>query len=194
MTKDTKPGWTHRLAQNRVGLGLLSFGESTVVPIPLEAIAVPLMVGHPRRALRIALVIWLGCLAGASLFYFVGLWLADPVVKPALEYLGLSDTYRTMTDRLSEDGLFWSVFLVSLLPAPMQLATLGAGALGGNFLTFLAAIVLSRGLRYFGMAILAQFVGERIAHLNIPKRYLVPGLFAVLVLGWGLSKLWTGAP
>ncbi|MFX0546030.1 YqaA family protein [Roseovarius sp. S1116L3] len=187
------PSWTNRLSNSKVGLALLSFAESTVLPIPLEAIVVPLMVGHPRRALRIALIIWLGCLAGASLFYFVGYLLADPVVIPVLQMLGLDESFDEMAQRLSGDGLFWSVFLVSLLPAPLQLATLGAGTIGGNFLVFFGAILLSRGLRYFGMAILAQFVGERIAQWNIPKRYLVPGLGAVLLVIWGIAQLFGGS-
>jgi membrane protein YqaA with SNARE-associated domain len=185
--------WTDRLSRSKAGLALLSFAESTILPIPLEAIVVPLMVGHPRRALRIALIIWLGCLVGASLFYAVGYLLADPVVHPVMGLLGLEDSFDDMAQKLSGEGLFWSVFLVSFLPAPLQLATLGAGVVGGNFLVFFAAILLSRGLRYFGMAVLAQFVGERIAHLNIPKRYLVLGLATILLAGWGVMQL-IGAP
>ncbi len=182
-------GWTDRLSRSKLGLALLSVAESTALPIPLEAIVVPLMVGHQRRALRIALVIWLGCLIGASLFYAAGYLLADPVVEPAMRMLGLEDRYDAMADRMSGEGLFWSVFLVSLLPAPLQLATLGAGAVGGNFAVFLTAIMVSRGVRYFGMALLAQFIGERIAHLNIPKRYLVLGLAATLLAVWGIAQL-----
>lgn len=61
--------WIDRLSRHRTGLAAISAAESTVVPIPLETVIAPLMVGHPRRALGIALWVWLGCLAGASLFY-----------------------------------------------------------------------------------------------------------------------------
>lgn len=182
-------GWSARLAQSRRGLAALSFGESTVVPIPLETIVVPLMVGHPRRALGIALAIWLGCVAGAGIFYGVGLMLADPVVHPVLRSLGLEESFDKMAGKLSGGGVFWTVFLVSFSPAPMQLATLGAGAAGANPVVFLAAIALSRGLRYFGLAILAQLVGERIAHWRLPTGWLVAGLALLLVLGWGVMQL-----
>ncbi|APX13623.1 hypothetical protein BWR18_01625 [Tateyamaria omphalii] len=179
----------HRLAQHRTGLAAASFAESTVAPIPLETVVVPLMVGHPRRALTIALAIWLGCLAGAALFYGIGLWLADPVVRPALAALGLEQDFAEMTDRLGTDGLFWTVFLVSFSPVPMQLATLGAGAAGGNVVSFLAVIALSRGLRYFGLAILAQIVGPRIARAGVPKRVLIPAMIGLLAVVWGISRL-----
>lgn len=40
--------WTGRLARHRSGLAALSFAESTVIPIPLQTIVAPLMVGHPK--------------------------------------------------------------------------------------------------------------------------------------------------
>jgi membrane protein YqaA with SNARE-associated domain len=177
-------GWTGRLARHRTGLAALSFAESTVVPIPLETVVAPLMVGHHRRAWTIALAIWLGCLGGATLFYFAGLWLADPVVRPALAWLGLGDEFQSLSGRLEGESLFWTVFLVSFSPAPMQLATLGAGTVGGNVAIFLAAIAASRGLRYFGLAVLARLFGPRIAAFDIPRTRVVLIVFVLLFTGW----------
>lgn len=178
-----------RLARHRTGLAALSVAEATVVPVPLEALVVPLMVGHPRRAMTIAVAIWIGALIGALAFYGLAALAFEPVVRPALEALGLAGDFDEMTGRLGRDGLFWTVFLVSLLPAPMQLATLGAGAAGANVAVFLAAIALSRGLRYFGLALLAQLFGARIAHLNVPNRVLIPALMVTLVAVWGVMQL-----
>lgn len=177
-------GWTDRLAAHKTGLAALSFAESTVVPIPLETIVAPLMIGHPKRSITIAISIWLGCLAGASLFYFVGLLLRDPVVIPVIDWLGLMGSYDDLSNDINSGGVFWTVFLVSFSPAPMQLATLGAGAVGGNFLVFFTAIAASRGIRYFGLAILAQLLGDRINKLDIPKRKLVPAIMLLVVAGW----------
>ena len=101
----------------------------------------------------------------------------------------MSADFNDMLERFDSEGLFWTVFLVSLLPAPMQLATLGAGAASGNIAVFLAAIALSRGIRYFGLAVAAQFVGERIAQWNVPRRYLIPGLVLTLFVVWGILQL-----
>lgn len=173
-----------RLARHRRGLAAMSFAESTLVPIPLETVVAPLMVGHPKQAVRIALAIWIGCLFGAAAFYGFGAVLADPVVRPALASLGLEQDLDRMIEQLGTDGLFWTVFLVSFSPAPMQLATLGAGAAQANFAVFFAAIALSRGLRYLGLALLAQVIGPKIADWGIPKRYLIPGLIVVFGAIW----------
>ncbi|WP_223423060.1 YqaA family protein [Tateyamaria pelophila] len=188
-TAESDHGFLDRLARHRTGLAAMSFAESTVVPIPLETVVAPLMVGHPRQALTIATAIWIGCLGGALLFYAAGAWLAEPVVRPALAMLGLEEDFVNMSDKLGSEGLFWTVFLVSFSPAPMQLATLGAGAAHGNVITFISAIALSRGLRYFGLAILAQIVGPRIAEFGIPKRYLIPWLVVVAAVVWGIMQL-----
>jgi membrane protein YqaA with SNARE-associated domain len=180
--------WTTRLARHRSGLAAISFAESTVVPIPLETVVAPLMVGHHRHATTIATAIWLGCIAGAALFYWFGFWLAEPVVQPVLDWLGLREDFETMTRDLDEEGLFWTVFLVSFSPAPMQLATLGAGTVQGSFPVFLAAIAASRGLRYYGLAVLALIFGPRIAELDIPKGRVIAALFAVLAGAWALIQ------
>lgn len=126
---------------------------------------------------------------GREPVYFIGLWLLDPVVAPVLGLLGLADDFAQMAGTLDKDSLFWTVFLVSFSPAPKQLATLGAGAAQGNFLIFIAAIGASRGLRYFGLALLAQFLGARLIHLHLHKRRLVPALMAALLLVWGIYQV-----
>lgn len=55
------------------------------MPIPLKTIVAPLMVGHHRRAVTITAAIWLPPAALPP-----GLWLAEPVVIRALEWLGLT--------------------------------------------------------------------------------------------------------
>lgn len=186
---DAAPDWSARLAQSRAGLGLLSFGESTIVPIPLEAVIAPLMVGHHAQALRIALVVWLGSLAGAALFYGLGLWLMDPVVRPVLEWLDLAADFDALARDLRAEGFFWAVFLLSLAPAPMQLATLGAGAVQGSFPLFLAAIGASREIRYFGLALVAQVAGPGLARRAIPAgRVVTVGFFAALGV-WAVLQI-----
>lgn len=184
-----KQVWTERLARHRSGLAALSFAESTVVPVPLEAIVAPLMVGHHRQAITIATVIWLGCIAGATLFYFLGAWLFEPVVSPVLEAVGWADDFEEMRSDLGRDGAFWTIFLVSFSPAPMQLATLGAGAADVSVFVFLLAIAASRGLRYFGLALLARVAGPKIAECDIPKRKVMLGVLVVGVAVWGGAQL-----
>lgn len=181
---------SRRLAGSNVGIALLSAGESTVVPIPLEAVIVPLMVGYPRRAWAIATAALVGCLIGASLFYLVGQLLFEPVVAPLLDALSLRQTYDETLNGLSSTGYFWAVFLISVGPAPLQLATLGAGATDAAFAPFLAAVALSRSIRYLGLALICNLLGERIRRFNIPRWVTVSvGVVGLLALWIAMSLL-----
>jgi membrane protein YqaA with SNARE-associated domain len=179
------PSWTARLAESRIGVAVLSFLESTVVPIPLETIIAPLMVSYTARAITIATAALVGCLLGSAVFYWVGRLALDPVVLPVLQALGLEPQFAELQEELASDAnAFVAVLLISLSPAPMQLATLGAGTVGANFLFYLAAIAVSRGVRYYGLAVLCRLIGERIAHFRIPKRVSIPVGMLTLVGLW----------
>lgn len=120
------PDWITRLAESRVGLAVLSAAESTVLPIPLEAVLIPLMVGRPSHALRIGLWALLGCLVGSFLLYGAGL-LAQPLVDPVLQWLGLTEAFEEMQTRLTGGNLFVTVVIIAVSPAPGA-----AGLFGGR--------------------------------------------------------------
>ena len=185
--------WTEHLTDQGAGrrkLALASFLESTVVPVPLEVLVAPLMIARPQSAFRVAFAIWLGCLAGALVFYLLGAWLFAPVVAPMIEWLGWGGALDDLTARLGGEGAFLAIVLISLTPVPFQIATLGAGAAEVNLLVFLAAVALSRGIRYFGLALLAQWLGPRLGHvLRNPKWRIGAGVgvLALLWAGWALA-------
>jgi membrane protein YqaA with SNARE-associated domain len=183
---------TDALAQEEAGkrrLAALSFLEATILPIPLETVIAPLMAAHPKRAYSIAAAIFAGCLAGALVFYLLALALYDPVVAPALDGLGLLDDFDAMRARLNDESLFWTVFLVSLTPAPFQLATLGAGAVGGSVLTFMLAVAASRALRYFGLGFLARRFGPRLLEAAGGRTQLVVKGVVALVAVYVVASL-----
>jgi len=61
------------------GITFASFLESTIVPIPLEAVLIPLMQSRREKIWLIALMATLGCLIGALFGYALGYYLFDIV-------------------------------------------------------------------------------------------------------------------
>ena len=59
------------------GITFASFLESTIVPVPLEAIMVPLMQARRDKLWLIALMATLGCVVGAIFGYALGYYLFD---------------------------------------------------------------------------------------------------------------------
>ena len=56
------------------GITVASLLESTIVPIPLEAVLVPLMQARRDKLWLIALMATLGCLVGAIIGYGIGIF------------------------------------------------------------------------------------------------------------------------
>jgi len=171
---------------------LISFLECTFIPMPLEVITAPFMIAYPRRAIVMSIYMWVACMIGAILFYFLGWALYEPLVMPTLEMLGLTQKFEAISSRFSDQGLFWTVLTAAILPVPLQLATLSAGVMQGNFFVFILAIGLARAGRYIGLAVLCRFLGNHVERI-FTNRWFVPVLVTVCVVAvWLLYKfVWT---
>ena len=117
------------------------------------------------------------------------------VVGWSLGGYGLAATANAAMTSRSEAR--WAVALsllrIGVLYIPLAwlcVWTLGyTGILAAAITSNIAAIGASRGLRYFGLALLAQLLGARLIHLHLHKRRLVPALMAALLLVWGIYQV-----
>ncbi len=164
-------------------LGFVALIECTVVPITIELFVAPLM-ATSRRPFLIAHVILIGTLAGALLGYWLGAVSFEPLIKPALEWAGWMDEFSAYEADLRANG-FWAVFLVGLTPIPFQIGTVGAGLVGYSLPLFCVAVLASRAIRYYAVALLAWYLGRRAKAFleNYGTLVLFVGT-AVLVLGY----------
>ena len=165
-------------------LGVASFLESLVLPIPLEALLVPLMQKRRDRLWWLAGVALLGCVAGAALGYVVGYGFMQTLGLRFVEWTGQQDTLDQAEGLMGRHG-FWFVVGVSVMPVPFQIAMLAAGATKYPFGWFMLATVLSRGLRYFGLAALVHWLGDR-AEAFVRKHKLT----TLLIVGVALVGFW----
>ncbi|HAE90889.1 MAG TPA: alkaline phosphatase [Idiomarina sp.] len=153
--------WFQKLIDSPHALVLLFFFsalEATIIPIPLELILVPYMLVERQRIWLIASVALAGCLTGATAGYFVGQAFMDTAGVWAINYFGIEDSFEQFKSTLEAQG-FWAVFLVGVTPVPFQTAMLAAGAVDYSFAMFMLASALSRGIRYYGLALLALWLG-----------------------------------
>ncbi len=153
--------WSRRIARSRWGdaaLGFASFSETVIVPIPMELVLMPHMQANRDRLWWLASVALLGCLAGAVLGYAVGLLLFESVGRWALETFGWQEDFATFRRWFDAYG-FWAIVAIGVVPIPFQTAMLLAGVTQYPFVLFVAAAVLARGLRYYGLAALVALFG-----------------------------------
>lgn len=141
------------------GIGVASFFESIIIPVPFEAVMMPMMLADRRRIWIIATVTTLGCLVGALVGYAVGYFLFEPVGQWFVQEMGYSEQFAVIRQKLLEEG-GWIILTIGIAPIPSQIAMLGSGAVAYPLLSFLALMAVARGLRYFGLAALVWYFGD----------------------------------
>jgi membrane protein YqaA with SNARE-associated domain len=156
--------WVMRLAGHRHAkwyLAIVSFVESSVFPIPPDAIC------------TIASV--LGGLAG----YAIGMFLFDTLGQWILDFYNLADKFVEFQDKFNEWGLP-IVFFAGLTPFPYKVITLMSGVTEMSLAIFIAASVVSRGMRFYLVCGLLWWLGE-------PMRAFIEKYLGWLTLAGGMA-------
>ena len=171
-------------------IAVASFLESTIVPIPLEAVMVPLMQARREKLWHIAAFATLGCVFGAAVGYAIGYYLFDMFGTALVELFSTPEQFTQVKQQLQQQG-FWFVLTLGVAPMPFQLAMLGAGAAQYSLSLFILATVIARALRYFGLALVVYYGGDQAE--KIIKQHKTKAVLALtammLLLWWGSAQL-----
>jgi membrane protein YqaA with SNARE-associated domain len=163
----------------------LSFAESSFFPIPPDVMLAPMALADTKRAWRLAAITTLFSVIGGALGYLIGMFAFD-LVQPLLEKAGYMDKYQLAVDWFKDYGV-WVVFLAGFSPIPYKLFTIAAGVVAMTFIPFLMASAIGRGARFFIVAGLMAWGGERMDQAL--RRYVdrigwAMVVVAVLILVW----------
>jgi membrane protein YqaA with SNARE-associated domain len=177
--------WTLRLAGHRyalAGLGTVSFLESSIFPIPPDAMLVPMVLARPERAWRIALVCTVTSVLGGFAGYALGYFLYETLGRLIVETYGYQAAFDRFQREFDEWGT-WVILVKGLTPIPYKLVTIASGVAKFDFTAFTLASIATRGGRFFLVAALLRFFGEPIRHFI--ERYMtwVATAFVVALVG-----------
>ncbi len=140
-------------------LAALSFAESSFFPIPPDVMLAPMSLAKPQRAWYYATLTTAASVLGGVLGYGIGL-LAFDAIQPALQTLGYWDEYELAKQWFTEWG-FWVVLVAGFSPIPYKVFTITAGAVVLSFPLFVIASFIGRGARFFLVAGIIAWGGER---------------------------------
>ncbi len=144
-------------------LGGLSFAESSFFPIPPDVMLAPMVLAKRECAWRYALITTIASVLGGVFGYLIGMF-AFELIEPWLHQLGYWERFQLAVDWFEQWG-FWVVFLAGFSPIPYKVFTISAGTVGMMFLPFLLASMIGRGARFFLVAGLIWWGGERMDRL-----------------------------
>ncbi len=140
-------------------LGGLSFAESSFFPIPPDVMLAPMSLATPNKAWYFAMITTLTSVAGGLFGYLIG-YFAFNSIEPYILQLGYEHQFEMVNQWFAQWGI-WVVFLAGFSPIPYKLFTITAGLLTMPLLPFLMASAVGRGARFFMVAGLMRWGGEK---------------------------------
>ena len=165
-------------------LGFISFIESFIFPIPPDVLIIPMTIAKKKNWLRIATVATIGSVCGAIVGYIIGYVFFNEIGLKIFELYGV-DNVSFLKDKVSSDGgtIAWITLLAiaGFTPVPFKLLTITSGFVHFNILYFIIVSALTRGSRFFIVALLIRYFGPAIKNA-IEKRLLLASLIFSLII------------
>jgi membrane protein YqaA with SNARE-associated domain len=159
-------------------LALLSASESVFFPVPPDVMLAPMALARPRAWWKLALLCTVASVLGGLLGYALGHFALE-AIWPWILRMGWDDTFAEVQALFARYG-FWIVFVAAFTPIPYKVFTIASGATGIAFLPFVLGSFIGRGIRFFLVAGLIAWGGERLERGL--RRYIE-------VLGWAVAIL-----
>ncbi|MFG1427011.1 YqaA family protein [Roseixanthobacter glucoisosaccharinicivorans] len=164
-------------------LGVVSFAESSIFPIPPDVLQVPMTLARPDKAWTYALIATLSSVAGGLVGYAIGALLYDSVGQFLINLYGYGQKVEGFREAYAHYG-HWVILLKGITPIPYKLVTITSGFANYNLFWFMVLSLITRGARFFLLAALLRYFGPA-ARDFIEKRLglVTLGLLAVVVIG-----------
>ena len=165
-------------------LGLVSFIESFIFPIPPDVLIIPMTIAKKQDWIKIALIATIGSVLGACLGYFIGYVFFNEIGIKIFELYGVDNT-SFLKDKISSEGgvIAWMTILAiaGFSPIPFKLLTITSGFVHFNLLYFIIVSLITRGSRFFIIAFLIGNFGSAMKKI-IEKKLLKVSMVLSIIL------------
>ena len=170
------------------GLFVLAFLDSSVLSFPLmtDLIVLEQSILHPARMPYYTAMATLGSLAGCVWLYLIA-------KKGGEAYFhSKAGRHGARIRAWVERNAFLSVAVPAILPPPMpfKVFVLASGVFQVPLRTFVLALLVGRGVRYFAEGLLAVRYGEAATRFLIEKKDQFAGIVLALMLVSYLLSRW----
>lgn len=180
-----------------VALFINAFIEAIIFPVPPDLLLIALAVGKPKKSFKFATICLTGSLLGALIGYSLGyfLWIDpnDSFTTFADFFFNhipgfTVDVYNNIQHTYNEWG-FWAIFTAGFTPIPFKVFTITAGVFNIDLPVFFIASAISRGARFFLLALLIWKYGPQIkTFIDKQFNWLAIAATLLLILGFFAIK------
>ena len=166
-------------------LGVISFIESFIFPIPPDVLIIPMTIAKRKEWLRIATIATTCSVLGACLGYLIGYIFFNEIGVKIFELYGVDNT-SFLKEKVSSEGgtVAWMTLLAiaGFSPVPFKLLTITSGFVHFNFLYFVIVSLITRGLRFFIIAFLIGNFGTTMKKIIEKKLVLVSIIISIILI------------
>ncbi len=175
--------WVMRLSGSRHAgwaLACIAFAESAFFPIPPDVMLAPMVLARPERTWRYAAICVASSVCGGMLGYLIGYSLHD-LAHQILDATGGGGAEAWIEAHVKRSGVLLILGL-GLLPIPFKLITITSGLIPIPLWQLVAASVVTRSARFFGVAALVKRFGPGLLPVLEKRLMLVGGVVLVLLV------------
>ena len=163
-------------------LSIISFAESSFFPIPPDLLLIPMALASKTKAIFYAFICTFSSVLGGILGYAIGYFFYYTLGIYIVEFYHLENSFSVFEDYYKEFGIL-IVLGAGITPFPYKFITIASGVFGLNIFLFIIISIVGRGLRFYLIAILLYFFGEKIK-LIIDKYFnILTIVFFILLVG-----------
>ena len=166
-------------------LGFISFIESFIFPIPPDVMIIPMTIANKKNWLRIATVATLGSVCGAIVGYIIGYVFFNEIGLKIFELYGV-DNVSFLKDKVPSEGgtIAWITLLAiaGFTPVPFKLLTITSGFVHFNIFYFIIVSALTRGSRFFIVALIIRYFGPAIKKAIEKRLLLTSFIFSIIIV------------
>jgi len=166
------------LVLHPANLFFISFIEAIFFPVPPDALLIPMVLVKPEAGLWYATITTVGSILGASAGYWLGLRGGRPLL---LRYANGPTAARV--EELFHRYDMWAIAMAGFTPIPYKVFAIAAGVFNLHFRRFLVASMLSRGARFYLVAVVVLAFGEQLAQFIIDHFGLLTLVLFLAVAG-----------
>lgn len=141
-------------------LFLLALAESSFFPIPPDVLLLALALSVPTWSFRYAAWCTAGSVIGGVIGYFLGMVLWGSIEPFMFEWVMKPEKFEHVMGIYREYGVEF-VFVAAFTPIPYKVFTIAAGVAKVNLPLFVVASILGRGARFFLLATMLRYFGDR---------------------------------
>jgi membrane protein YqaA with SNARE-associated domain len=168
----------------------VSIAESALLPLPVDAVSMPIMALSKRRIPLVVAVGTASSVVGGLLGYVIGAAFLSLLGMPLLEWLGQVDAYTAVQAQMNADlgtGAWW-ILVGAITPLPFKFVCWAAGALQFPLWLFLILGVGGRFVRFAAIGALFWWFGP--LFLSVLKRHAIAtGIIMALMIAAGFIAI-----